>query len=184
MSQATNIVHGSARIYVAPAGTTLPVFADIADLTDGSFAGFEYAGATTGAVSLKEKPSYRKVQADQSSNADVVLVTGIETTVSAEMLEVDAALLKAVLRGTATTATGHAVLTPGTVGQAPEVSVAIVGPWLNGNQVLAVIERGAYVSDSEVKFTRSEETNVSVEILALEPATAATSVVIAYGTAA
>ena len=181
MAIATNIVHGAARLFVGATTATAPQFGDIADLLDGTFTGFTYAGATAGAVTLTETPAYRRVQADQSTNADVVLVTGVESTVSTEMLEVALELLERAFRAAADDDTTHDLITPAGVGQAPVVTLAIVGPWLDGQQALVVIERASQVSNSEIAFTREEETRVSVEFLALEPETAAAAVMVALG---
>lgn len=163
MTAADNLMHGPARLYVAPVGTTLPTIADVAALAAGTFAGFEDLGHTQGATNFRPGYQFKEVRSDQAANPLATLITGADARVSTTLLEQTLDNLKVALSATRTDGLSDTDFAPSGIGQAPGFALALVGP-VPGGTGLLVVAHGKVVSETEIGFTRENETVVAVEV--------------------
>jgi hypothetical protein len=163
MSNTTGLVQGPARIFVAPAGTTLPDEGDLAALKAGSFAGFTEVGHTTAAVTITDAPTMVEATSQQSSRVLDFAISAWDTTVATTVRSVTAANLARALHGTATSGTVNA----GTAGATTKLAFAIVGPWAGGESLI-VIERGVIENGLEMAFDKENFSELPLSIKVLE----------------
>lgn len=164
MSSVTaGLIQGPGKVYIAPAGTTLPGQDDLAALKAGEFAGFSFLGRTTEPVTVTDEPQLVEARSQQTSRLLDVGISGWETTVSTTLRDIDEDTISALLHGAVTGDTVFA----GLRGATQKFAFAIVGPW-DGGECLIVVERGVVANGLELPFNNEEFSTVEFTVQVLE----------------
>ena len=158
------LIIGPARLLIAAAGSDLNA-GDIATLVAGTTpTGWTELGHTTTAVNLNDNPTYVKAMSQQSARALDVAISEIETTITTNLREVDAAKMAAFVNGTNASGT----ITPGGLGLVSKFAVALFGPGPDDVYTLLSAPRCAYVGERTVTFDAENFTEVAVTIEILD----------------
>ncbi len=166
------LVQGVAHISVAPFGTTLPTYASLSTLLTGTFTGFTPIGETVTAVEIIDTPKLVAARSENQARDIDAYISEIETTIKTTLRELDEANLASVVRGTVTSTTGTDSIAPGGIGWAPKFSLAIVGPWVAGGNLLFVAERCVYSAAQTLAFSSAKATEIAIEFKILTPSAA------------
>lgn len=162
-SVTTGLIQGPGKIYIAPAGTTLPGQSDLTALKAGSLAGFSFLGRTTEPVTVTDEPSLVEARSQQTSRLLDVAISGWETSISTTLRDIDEDTVAALLHG----ATAGDTVFAGLRGATQKFVFAIVGPW-DGGECLIVVERGVVANGLELPFNNEEFSTVEFTIQVLE----------------
>lgn len=160
----SNLIQGSATIYVAAAGTDLPTAGDLAALVAGDLSGWAGVGHTTAPVTLTDTPTLVEATSQQAARTLAVAVSRWETTVETTCREVT---LEAIRRAAHGSATSNSV-NPSAGTAAEVLSFAIVGPWAGGETVLITVEHGVVDNGINMAFDRENYTELPLSIKVLE----------------
>jgi hypothetical protein len=162
-SVTTGLIQGPGKIYIAPAGTTLPGQSELAALKGGSLAGWSFLGRTTEPVSITDEPQLVEARSQQTSRLLDVAISGWETSITTTLRDIDEDTVAALLHG----ATAGDTVFAGLRGATQKFAFAIVGPW-DGGECLIVVERGVISNGLELPFNNEEFSTVEFTLQVLE----------------
>lgn len=168
---------GAASVYVAPVGTALPSYDQIADLKSGALATWMYLGDTTAAVSIKDEPEFIWASSQQAGRAIDGHVKETKTTIGSTARAITARKLADWLRGASVAvpaegdAPSHTKITPGRSGSVPKFALVVVGPWDEAGESLTTVARAANSRGVELAFSSEAHVEVPFEFIVLEAPT-------------
>lgn len=140
------LIIGPGRVFLAPASPALvlPTHDDIDALIAGTFAGFDYLGDTTTAVTVSDEPEVVYAESQQGGREIDGSVKKMKTSFKSEARGFTVKRIAQWINGSyaSSSSTGGsqvATLTPGGVGPLKKFAVAVVGPWTDGRQTSALV---------------------------------------------
>jgi hypothetical protein len=159
-----NITVGPARLFVAEAGTALPGRSDIADLKDGTFAGWTELGHTSAAVAITEAPQVTTVTSQQAGRPLDAYIASYDTHVVTALRETTASNVALAFRATV----DGTELAGGAPKRVPVKALAVVGPWHGTDEVLIVAARTALSADTNLTFDAENGAELPVDFVVMD----------------
>ncbi len=183
MGDASNVVVGSGRLFIAPIGTTLPTLTTLVETSDGDFrptwpAGWELVGYTKDGIEVEYQPTYKDIEVDEEmSPVKIILVKengSIKANLSESTLQnLNTAISASILSSATAGGNDQTILEFGS-GQPEEVMVGFDGP-APGDGICRVIIafRAMSVAAVGLKYSRENEVVIPLELRVLADGTKA-----------
>lgn len=166
----SNLVLGTANLYVATFGTTETGVTTLSSLSTAPTGGWTAVGATSDGVTLTIKQSYTELEADQVLDVAGNRLTKREMTIETNLAELTLANLQTALNGgSIATGTGTSTFDPGAnlSGAEPAYSALIIDGVSPGGKPRRVIVRKALqTGDVQFAYKKGDQSMYSVAFAA------------------